>query len=86
MSNIIESLRGDLAELHKAGAVGKVTLRNFDAICPPAVREFSAADIKHLRETLKFSQPVCSLTVLIFGMVSYFMKRDWMPWSGFVFW
>lgn len=58
MSDIIESLRGDLAALHKAGAVGKVTLRNFDALCPPPVREFSAADIKHLRETLKFSQPV----------------------------
>lgn len=58
MSDIIESLRGDLAALHKAGAVGKVTLRNFDAICPPPVREFSAADIRHLRETLRFSQPV----------------------------
>jgi putative transcriptional regulator len=58
VSDIIESLRGDLAALHKAGAVDKVTLRNFDTLCPPPVREFSAADIKHLRETLRFSQPV----------------------------
>ena len=58
MSKIIESLRGDLATLHKAGAIGKVTMREFDAICPPPVRRFSANDIKRLRETLKFSQPV----------------------------
>ena len=57
-SKLIESLRGDLAALHDAGAIGKVTMREFDAICPPPVREFSAADIKRLREELQFSQPV----------------------------
>ena len=57
-SKLIESLRGDLAALKKAGAIRKVTMRQFDAICPPPVREFSAADIKRLRERLKFSQPV----------------------------
>ena len=58
MSKIIESLRGDLAALYKAGAVSKVTMREFDALCPSPVREFSAEDIKRLRENLKFSQPV----------------------------
>ena len=58
MGKIIESLRGDLVVLHAAGAISKVTMREFDAICPPPVREFSAEDIKHLREALKFSQPV----------------------------
>lgn len=58
MKKIIESLRDDLAELYKAGAISKVTMREFDAICPPAVREFAAEDIKRLREKLKFSQPV----------------------------
>lgn len=57
-SKIIESLRDDLTALHEAGAISKVTMREFDAICPPPVREFSANDIKHLREKLKFSQPV----------------------------
>ena len=61
MSKIIESLRGDFAALEKAGAIGKVTMREFDAICPPPVRKFSAADIKHLREALRFSQPVFAL-------------------------
>lgn len=58
MSKIIESLRGDLAVLHEAGAISKVTMREFDAICPPLVREFSTIDIKRLREGLKFSQRV----------------------------
>lgn len=58
MNKIIESLRDDLAALHKAGAITKVTMREFDAYCPPPVREFSAEDIKRLREKLKFSQPV----------------------------
>ncbi|WP_328186120.1 helix-turn-helix domain-containing protein [Marinobacter sp. OP 3.4] len=57
-SKIIESLRGDLAALHDAGAISKVTMREFDAICPPPVREFSADDIKRLREGLHVSQPV----------------------------
>ena len=61
MSKIIESLRGDLAALHEAGAISKVTMREFDAICPPPVREFNAADIKRLREALKFSQPLFAL-------------------------
>lgn len=58
MSKIIESLRGDLAALYKAGAISKVTMREFDAICPPPVRDFSPSEIKHLREGLRFSQPV----------------------------
>jgi putative transcriptional regulator len=60
-SKLIESLRGDLAALHDAGVIGKVTMRKFDAICPPPVREFSATDIKRLREKLRFSQPVFAL-------------------------
>lgn len=61
MSKIIESLRGDLVALHEAGAISKVTMRHFDSIRPKPVREFGAADIKCLREGLKFSQPVFAL-------------------------
>ena len=61
MSKIIESLRGDLATLLEAGAITQVTLRKFNALCPPPVRVFSAADIKRLREGLNFSQPVFAL-------------------------
>ena len=61
MSKIIESLRGDLAALVEIGAIDKITMREFDAICPPPVREFCAIDIRRLREQLKFSQPVFAL-------------------------
>lgn len=36
-------------------------MRQFDTLCPPLVREFSAADIRRLRESLQFSQPVFAL-------------------------
>lgn len=55
---LVDDLRADLAALEKAGAIAKVTMRHFDAVCPPTVRPFSAADIKRLRERLRFSQPV----------------------------
>ncbi|WP_312283901.1 DNA-binding transcriptional regulator [Candidatus Igneacidithiobacillus taiwanensis] len=58
MSRIIESLRGDLAALTEAGAISKVTMRQFDMLCPPPVRPFSPQQVKHLRETLRVSQPV----------------------------
>lgn len=61
MSNIIESLRNDLATLQELGAIDKITMREFDSICPPPVRDFDAAEIKQLRETLRFSQPVFAL-------------------------
>lgn len=61
MSKIIESLRSDMATLHHVGAISKVTMRDFDAICPPPLRPFSADDIKRLREALSFSQPVFAL-------------------------
>jgi putative transcriptional regulator len=60
-SKIVESLRDDLVALHEAGAVGKVTLREFDMLCPAPVRDFSALDIRQLREALNFSQPVFAL-------------------------
>ncbi|XAW96268.1 helix-turn-helix domain-containing protein [Pseudomonas abietaniphila] len=60
-SKIIESLRADLSDLHKAGVVSKVTMREFEAICPTRVRELSAADIRNLRLALNFSQPVFAL-------------------------
>jgi putative transcriptional regulator len=60
-SKIIESLRADMAELHQAGAVSKVTMREFEAISPTPVRVMSALDIRALRLALNFSQPVFAL-------------------------
>lgn len=60
-SKIIESVRSDFAALYKVGAIDKVTMREFEAMFPAPVRPFSAANIKRLREQLKFSQSVFAL-------------------------
>ena len=61
VSKIIESLHGDLAALDDALAITRVTMGEFDAICPPPIRDFTANEIRDLREALKFSQPVFAL-------------------------
>lgn len=58
MNKIIESLRGDLAALHEARAIDKAKMRKFDSIYWPPVRGFDTTDIKRLRKTFKFCQPV----------------------------
>lgn len=55
---LVAALRGDLAALAKANAISTVTLRQFDAQCPPPLRAFSANDVRRLRDRLKLSQPV----------------------------
>jgi putative transcriptional regulator len=57
-STLIESLRADMTALQDCGAIDKLTMRDFDAAYPLPLRSFSADDIKQLRETLRFSQPV----------------------------
>ena len=61
MSKIIESLREDWVALYEAGAISKVTMREFNTKFPLPVRKFKAVDVKRLRERLKFSQPVFAL-------------------------
>jgi len=61
MSKIVESLRGDLAALHEAGAISQLTMRKFNETRPPPVRKFDAAEIKRLREHLELSQSAFAL-------------------------
>ncbi|MDP1996574.1 MAG: DNA-binding transcriptional regulator [Gallionella sp.] len=44
--------------LHRAGAVNKTTMREYDALCLDAIPEFNAKDIKRIREHAHVSQPV----------------------------
>jgi putative transcriptional regulator len=44
--------------LHKAGVMDPVTLREFDALCLPPIKEYSAAQIRRLRQRAKASQAV----------------------------
>jgi putative transcriptional regulator len=49
-----ETARG----LHKAGVMGAVTLRDFDALCLPPVKNYTAGQIKRIRMRNKASQAV----------------------------
>jgi putative transcriptional regulator len=44
--------------LHQAGTMNAVTLRKFDALCLPPIKDYSAAQIKRLRQRSKASQAV----------------------------
>jgi len=49
----------DMAKgLYRAKIIDAVTMREFDALCLPPVKEFSANEIKKLRLREKVSQPV----------------------------
>lgn len=44
--------------LHRAGAINKTTMREYDALYLDAIPEFNAEDIKRIREHAHVSQPV----------------------------
>lgn len=44
--------------LHKAGTMDAKTMREFDALCLPPIKQFSARQIKRIREQNKASQAV----------------------------
>lgn len=43
---------------HKAGIIDVTTMKEFDALCLPPVKNLSAAEIKKIRLKEKVSQPV----------------------------
>lgn len=44
--------------LHKVGAINKTTMREYDELCLPKVKDISARKIKTIRENAGVSQPV----------------------------
>jgi putative transcriptional regulator len=56
--SILEAVHETAAGLHKAGTINKRTLREFDALCLPPLKQFLPDDIRKLRERNKASQPV----------------------------
>lgn len=55
---ILKAVHETAKGLHKAGAMQTTTLREFDALCLPPVKEFTPTQIKHIRERNKASQAV----------------------------
>jgi putative transcriptional regulator len=56
--SILEMVHESAKELHNAGVMNDTTLREFDALCLPKVKEFSAEQIKRIRAKSKASQGV----------------------------
>lgn len=54
LDTVYETAKG----LHEAGAMGTKTMREFDALCLPPVKNLSAAQIKRLRIRNRASQAV----------------------------
>lgn len=56
--SILEMVHDSAMDLHAAGVMKETTLREFDALCLPTVREYSAKQIKQIRTGVKASQGV----------------------------
>lgn len=56
--SILEVVHDSAKDLHEAGAMKETTLREFDALCLPPVKEFTATQIKRIRMKNKASQAV----------------------------
>jgi putative transcriptional regulator len=55
---ILDAVHQTAKGLRKAGTMDAKTMREFDALCLPPVKEYSAAQIKRLRTRNKASQAV----------------------------
>lgn len=56
--SILETVHEGAQDLHKAGVMDDVTMREFDALCLPPVKAFSAQQIRRIRVRNKASQAV----------------------------
>ncbi len=58
MSRILNNAHKSAKRLHAAGYLDTLTMREFDALCLPPVRAYSARDVKRIRAGVKASQGV----------------------------
>ena len=56
--SILDVVHESAKDLNKAGVMDEMTLREFDALCLPPVKHFSAAQIRRIRQRSKASQGV----------------------------
>jgi putative transcriptional regulator len=54
----LEVLHETMQDFYDAGVINKITMRKFDALCLPPVKELSPSEIKAIREEINVSQPV----------------------------
>lgn len=59
--SILETVHEGAQDLRKAGVMDDVTLREFDALCLPPIKTYSAQQIQRIRMKNKASQAVFAL-------------------------
>lgn len=59
--SILEAVHETAQDLAQAGVMDVATLREFDALCLPPVKEYTAAQIKRIRMVNKASQAVFAM-------------------------
>ena len=57
-SRILETVHELAKDLHAAGAMDETTMREFDIMCLPPVKPYTAGEIKKIRLRQHVSQPV----------------------------
>ncbi len=58
MKPILDTVHETAEGLHAAGLMDIKTMREFDALCLPPIKQLSATQIKRIRERVKASQAV----------------------------
>ncbi|MGS2723390.1 helix-turn-helix domain-containing protein [Porticoccus sp. GXU_MW_L64] len=56
--SLLETIHETAQGLHKAGVMDITTMHEFDALCLPPVKQYTAAQIKRIRTRQKASQSV----------------------------
>jgi putative transcriptional regulator len=56
--NILDAVHDTATGLHGAGLIDDVTMREFDVLCLPAIKKYTAREIKNIRVAQHVSQPV----------------------------
>jgi len=56
--SILDVVHNSAQELHDAGLMDEMTMREFDALCLPPITQYSASQIKQIRTRSKASQAV----------------------------
>lgn len=56
--SILDAVHETAKDLHEGGAMSDVTMREFDALCLPPVKKYSAEQIRCIRTQNKASQAV----------------------------
>ena len=57
-SKVLETIHDTITDFYESGVADEKTMRKFDALCLPKVKEFTPAQIARLRKKNKASQAV----------------------------